>query len=725
MEQVQSTEDGRRHVQEASCEPIAGKSESTSKVDAAAIRSQDDLQRKLSEAKGAFEGVNRMNAKCIQALMAFKSLANSVGGPLARLNPIAQAAVGLLTNAAQIIINQESLDDSVSALLPKIQEVFEFLIAKDTLEYIDIDTKASILAQLGEVVNNCAEFITKYAERSIATRLGKHFLLDTRSDIDDFKQRMDALMLQYRGRALQSTHVTVSRLSEDFKIDGMAFATGVGLMKTKTCLDGTRTKILADIMTWIDDSDVNAPRIFWLHGQAGRGKSAIAHTIAMWFKNVGKLGSCFCFTRDRQAEKLEQKMFVTIAHDMAIHDPLLRRAVAAAVAADESLKTTPDVIQQWESLILEPISKVSSVVIGKVVIVIDALDESGLPTSREHILSILRSKVANLPANFRILLTSRPLLDIKEALVKARHVKVTSLDDVPTGHDIHLYVSNKLGPVGGIGDIEIKQIVDKSEGLFEWARLACEFIKPSMAGETARERFDHLMKRGSEDGRLLDSMYHAILESTIGMRPTALERFRSMMQQLLSVLQPLTMHALGAMRSVFPDAKDRYQVDIILGFMGSLLSGVADQSAPGLVRPLHASFYDFLTEQSRSGIYFVGEVDMHRNLACASLHILQRDLCFNICKLKSSYLCNSEVVDMEERIKDKIPPHLSYSCQFWMKHLQCTPFTTDLALQVESILGGERILFWIEVLSLLNALGSAAANLASVAKWLQRWQGME
>ncbi|KAG6328577.1 hypothetical protein ID866_10512, partial [Astraeus odoratus] len=441
-EQVQSAEHEGRHVQEVSREAIAGNSKSTSKVDAAALVPgvcQDDLQLKLNEAKGAFEDVNRMNPKCIQALKAFKTLADDVGSPLTSLNPIAQAAVGLLTNAAQIIINQESLDDSVSALLPKIQEVFEFLITKDTLEYISIDAKASILAQLGEVVNNCAEFVTKYAERrSIATRLGKHFLLDTQSDIDDFQQRMGALMLQYRDCALQSTHITVSRLSEDSKIDGMAFATGVGLMKTKTCLDGTRAKMLAEIMNWINDSGANAPRIFWLHGQAGKGKSAIAHTIAMWFKNVGKLGSCFCFTRDRQAEHLEQKMFTTIAHDMAIHDPLIRRAVAAAVADDDSLKSTLDVIQQWESLILEPISKVSNVVVGKVVIVIDALDESGSPPFREHILSILGSKVADLPPNFRILLTSRPLPDIKEALVKARHVKVTSLDDVPTGDDIHL-----------------------------------------------------------------------------------------------------------------------------------------------------------------------------------------------------------------------------------------------------------------------------------------------
>ncbi|KAG6331609.1 hypothetical protein ID866_7481 [Astraeus odoratus] len=479
VEQVQSGEDGRRHAQEESHEAIVGNSESAGKVDAAVLVAgvygdQDDLQLKLNEAKGTFQDVKRMNAKSIQALKALKTLTDA-GSPLTTLNPIARVAVGLFTNAAQIIIDQNSRDDSVSDLLPKIQEVFDFLMARDTLEYTNINAKASILVQLGEVVKDSAEFITKYSKRrNIAARFGKHFLLDMQSDIDDFNKRMDALMLRYRDHALQSAHVTVARLSEDSKIDYMTCAAGVGLMKTKTCLEGTRMQILAEIMSWINDSDVNVPRILWLHGQAGKGKSAIAHTIAMWFKNMGKLGSCFCFARDRQAEHLEQKMFATVAHDMAIHDPLLRRAVAAAVSADDSLRTTLDVIQQWESLILEPISKVSDAVIGKVVIVIDALDESGSPASREHILSILGSKAVSLPSCVRIFLTSRPLPDIEQALANTPHVRAISLDEVPTGHDIHLYVCKKLVSVRGIGDAEIKRIAEKSDGLFEWARLACE-----------------------------------------------------------------------------------------------------------------------------------------------------------------------------------------------------------------------------------------------------------
>ena len=81
----------------------------------------------------------------------------------------------------------------------------------------------------------------------------------------------------------------------------MAYAEGAGLDTTKQCLDGTRVEILKEIVDWINNPDVNVPRIFWLHGQAGRGKSTIAHTVALQYMIAGGLCSCFCFARDQQA----------------------------------------------------------------------------------------------------------------------------------------------------------------------------------------------------------------------------------------------------------------------------------------------------------------------------------------------------------------------------------------------------------------------------------------
>ena len=545
---------------------------------------------------------------------------------------------------------------------------------------------------------------------------------ETQIAVADYNNALDELMQQYRDRAVRDVNVNVYRVLEDLNLDGMTYAADVGLKTEKKCLDGTRKEILQEIVDWIRDPDVNAPRIYWLHGQAGKGKSAIAHTIALWSKNVGELGSCFCFARDRQSEHREEKMFTTIARDLADQDPTFRRALSRVFANNRSLMATPDIIQQWEKLLLAPLSQVASGITGRIVVVIDALDESGFELSRSHILSVLGSpQAAKLPSNFRLLMTSRPLPDIQIGLSRARHVKAMSLDDVPvafTERDIRLFVSMKIRDLEAIGESEVTQIAQKADGLFEWARLACDFIRLNATGELVKERFNSCIGRASGKGSvLLDDMYRAILESIVSTRPTAVMRFRSVMRQVLYTLEPLPVGGLNAMRRHFSHKHSDFNVMIVLHVMGPLLSGVTDHIVA--VQPLHASFYEFLTNPTRSGEYFVDELDIQAELANATLLVLHDGLCFNICRLESSYLLNLEVLDLPQRVKAKIPSHLSYSCHFWAEHLQATKFDPVLAGHVSGILGSEKILFWFEAMSLLGILGNASFILSYAVRWLQ------
>ncbi|KIN98727.1 hypothetical protein M404DRAFT_61478, partial [Pisolithus tinctorius Marx 270] len=489
---------------------------------------------------------------------------------------------------------------------------------------------------------------------------------------------------------------------------------------TKRCLDGTRTEILTDIVNWIYDTDENVPRILWLHGQAGRGKSAIAHTIGLWFKNVGGIGSCFCFARDRQAEHLEEQLIRTVSWDLAEHDPAFRRALADAVAKDDVLKTTSDIVLQWKRLISEPLHQISGHTVGNVLVVVDALDEIGTEPSRRHLLSVLASaQTAELPCNVRILVTSRTLPDIEHALNAAQHVRSTSLDDVSTGlseRDVRLFIMKKMGHLRGIGSAEVHGISQKAEGLFEWARLACEFVNASAVKNGAvKECVDKVMHIRSGGG-LLDAMYQVILEDSIPKDGAMLTRFRSVMQQVMSAHEPLHLNTLNKMRSHFPNNEDHYDVIAVLQSMTPLFGGITDRSSP--VRPLHASFYDFLMDRSRSGVYFIDTSD-GKSMAFATLQILRDDLRFNICGLESSYLANAEVPDLSKRIKENIPHHLSYSSRFWTQHLEKTAFDLALGVLVKAIVGGEKILFWLEILSLLGMVGKGVDALGAVVTWLQ------
>jgi len=162
----------------------------------------------------------------------------------------------------------------------------------------------------------------------------------------------------------------------------MLYAGGASLNKENICLEDTREELLKEISDWINNVEKDTPRIFWLHGPAGTGKSSIAHTIAHRFRELERLGSCFCFDRSRMAERRHEKIFSTIAKDLANRDMSLRRQLSAVVHNNDALKTTTDILQQWDELIAKPARVLSEAIMGPIVIIMDALDESGDTDSR-------------------------------------------------------------------------------------------------------------------------------------------------------------------------------------------------------------------------------------------------------------------------------------------------------------------------------------------------------
>ena len=477
-------------------------------------------------------------------------------------------------------------------------------------------------------------------------------------------------MQELRDRPIPDIQYGIKQIYEDRSSNCLTCADRVGLNEAKKCLDGTRVEVLNEIVDWINNADAATLRIFWLYGQAGKGKSAIAHTIALQARNIGMLGSCFCFSRVRQHEQLHTKLFPTMARDLADRDLRLRPLLVEVTTNNHSLRDTTDVAAQWKKLILEPLSQLKDSPTGNVVMVIDALDESGADRTRAAVLRVLAAYGAELPANIRILLTSRPLVDIGEALSASPHIYARSLDAIDkelTLRDIRLYVSTRLKSLRDtFPDEHFQQLAAKSCGVFEWARLACDSIYPQI-GVIPKDRFDEVMSHAPGDGQtLLDEMYTTFLKDLFR-EPDEREVFRSVMRQILWLKEPLSITALNFMRDKFPQEDDRYPVGFVLNYMASLLAGASEVSIP--VRPLHASLYDFLLDEKRSGEFFIREGDAHRDLAVASLSVMQAGLHFNICKLETLYVSNLEVADLKKKIQKNIPPHLLYSCQFWAAHL--------------------------------------------------------
>ncbi|KAG6330502.1 hypothetical protein ID866_8587, partial [Astraeus odoratus] len=430
----------------------------------------------VGDANTAIKQLDAFGSTYLQPLKTF----NAVVDTFANVHPYAKMALGVLSWASQMIINQVNRDMAINELLEKIREFYLFISEGDRLKKLVL--MEEVLKAMSDQVFDCARFIANYSEtKGFWRRLGKNIMAETEATIKKYNAVLDGLMQNFRDRAALYTHIAVHHILQDLEqlsdtvhLNNMSYAEGAGLNTSKQCLQGTRTEILGEIVDWVHSHDPNVPRVLWLSGQAGKGKSAIAHTVATWVEELGGLGSCFCFARDRQAERRHEKIFTTIARDLAGRHPILRRVIASTIAEDPSLKSTPDVRKQWRKLILEPISHLSASVGGTVIVVIDALDESGDDYSREHILQVVTMMgVADPPAHYRVLVTSRPLLDIRSAFHNVGHIKAVSLDDSSytksTMADIAHYVQTKLSQLNyTFNKTDVEQLTAMSDGLFEW-----------------------------------------------------------------------------------------------------------------------------------------------------------------------------------------------------------------------------------------------------------------
>ncbi|KIK62567.1 hypothetical protein GYMLUDRAFT_198361, partial [Collybiopsis luxurians FD-317 M1] len=126
------------------------------------------------------------------------------------------------------------------------------------------------------------------------------------------------------------------------------------------CLPGTRKAILHDLNHWANVSHsaagLDRTPIRWLYGPAGAGKSAIAQTFAQSCAENGTLLGSFFFWRSDSTRNNAQRLFTTLALQMAVAITELRATVDAAVTCNPFAPTS-SIQKQCETLIIQPWSK--------------------------------------------------------------------------------------------------------------------------------------------------------------------------------------------------------------------------------------------------------------------------------------------------------------------------------------------------------------------------------
>jgi len=386
------------------------------------------------------------------------------------------------------------------------------------------------------------------------------------------------------------------------------------------------------------------------------------------------------------------------------------------VKGNRSLRTTVSASEQFKRFILESAKALTTV--GPILVVVDALDESAEGASRKALLDTLAKGISDLPSNIRILITARPEPDIISAFKSNRHIFCTYMDTIDGASntaDITLFVEAQLSDVLSLekewpNKRWRQMLVESSGGLFQWASTACQAIKDSKRVFRPTER----LSRFVSSARGLDALYSEVLRQAFdGEDDDAMSRFKLVMGRILATKEPLSMSAHSELRG---DGEPADLVELILPLLGSLLSGVDQPNIP--IRPLHASFFDFLTDENRSKTYYVDPSHPNRNLTLSCLRVMKAGLRFNIGNLETSHCRNTDVPDLGTRIETMILPHLLYGCRFWPDHLRSSAYDADILNEVRDFFN-HRFLYWLEVLSLVEKVNMASGMLLSVLEWNQ------
>ncbi|EIM81233.1 uncharacterized protein STEHIDRAFT_162217 [Stereum hirsutum FP-91666 SS1] len=669
-------------------------------------------------------------APLLSKLAVFSNIADSVS----EVHPYAQAAYRVISAAYKLVVAQMQRDINILLLVDAMNDVYDFVKEAEPLRTVKSHEKVMLL--LAQQTTECGYFISAYCNDDFFTRTLKHAVAPTDAAIVEYGNKFSELKAALLAHATINTEISVLRVLDivervEIKLDllDLPYARGARFHGGKRCLPGTRQALLTRLKEWVDGPDPKEKGVLILVGDKETGKSAIAHSISHHYHGLRRLGSSVFVDSAKEAAetRMPLRFFPTIAQDLATLDPQYRYKLWDAIKADRALRNALDPTDQLQSFILAPF--IDLALAGPIILVIDGLENCDDKNSLGQFLAVLAARVSKLPSNFRILLTTRPDSQVLNRFTNHPNAQIEQLDgpdDFSVYSDLFEYAKSRLSIGRHAGSLEPRNVdcldlAQSSRGSFLWMSLICDRICGDHSDTKLPERIRTAMLScpsecsSTESTPPKDDLYlHALRRLFDPRDSTTMGQFRDVMGILLASYHPLSLSDLVEMRDRASSEED---IIAVVTKMDSFLTNATDRRAP--LVPFNLSFFEFLRDPHRSQHFFVDVADHHHHrLATRCIRVLSEQLQLNICHLASSYLRNDEVIDLPDRLYRFISPELLYASQFWIEHLCAIEGTMPEALVAEvELLLRTRLFFWLEVLSLIEAVDLAISGLTKILSW--------
>jgi hypothetical protein len=426
------------------------------------------------------------------------------------------------------------------------------------------------------------------------------------------------------------------------------------------CHEATRDRILLQLDEWLSTPS-EVERCWWITGQPGVGKSAIAITVADCLRGRSPVSATataedgyvpkatlfgqFFINHTLTETASPHNIFPTIALELAAASPV------AAILIYDCLKTRPTLadklsVEQVNALYVRPISAIAKHNPGVIVTLLDGIDElanTDGPTLSSFT-SILSSAAARLPSNVKMLVFSRPESHINSQLKRhTGHIRRSDLLTEESREDVRRFLQAELARIAEIYELQdwpavaqINLLCEFAAGHLGWAALAVRWIgrEVEREGESPYIRqsvFEQV--REVRKGDLYD-LYAFILARVVP--DDAKEKEIVGCQRVLGTLAVLPGPQTIAIIIGLHPFGDTYNVLHFFRRISSIiLNGLETVDSQTIPRP-HKSFFDWICSNHPESRFRIDIKTQHKQLSMRCLHILKTSLHFNMANLITS-----------------------------------------------------------------------------------------
>ncbi|KAI9434710.1 hypothetical protein H4582DRAFT_1855810 [Lactarius indigo] len=372
--------------------------------------------------------------------------------------------------------------------------------------------------------------------------------------------------------------------------------------------------------------------LLWVHGKPGSGKSILSSVIIQDIEDVCKAGfasmAYFYFdfkdTAKQDSRALLSSLLIQLSHQSDVYCDILHDLYSAH--RQGLVQPNEDALAQCLKTMLVALGQTP------IYLILDAVDEC---VNTSGVLRLVKDLVGLKLSNLHMCITSRPEIDIRNALEPLAAHRISLHDESGQSADIASYVNSVVHSDSRMRrwraeerDLVVERLSTKADGMFRWVFCQLEILRhcfPSSVlnildelPKSLDETYERILREISRAN--IDHAYRLLQCLTVAVRPLRVE-------ELAKVLS-IDFNARGGPK-LNADWRWEDNEEAVLSACSSLVTVVMDGDSR-VVQFSHFSVKEFLTsnrlascvgEESR---FHIRLESAHTILAQASLGVLLR-----------------------------------------------------------------------------------------------------